>query len=399
MRPPSLRFFCSFSLAALFVLFGGALSFVVIHYICQGTNVEAAKEINNVTFSGNEFLSRIGATEIAGEKHIIRSLSGDDQIVLSRPVNFKAEHFPYVRYEIHGKIPSVFIYLLWRTEQQPENIFRQELNWGPSSRGVTRLSSNKNWQGEITEIGFDLYGDLREEPVILSKLTLSGSNLSNSMTSTWSDWLSFHGWSQSSINNLSAAQSENTPSPILFAAFSCSVALLSAFFWSRFVFPLWPGVYLFVAALFWLLNDFLWQLQLSTQVNETNLTYADRSMSNVIAVGSDIQLYTYATRLTRSFLPSEPSTIFILHKDTGHVFDRLRLQFHLLPHNIFNHGAFLPSAGGRINDYVLILGDIPHVRFDVVSGKVGQLSDGGTTLSAEIIYDEPIATLYKITVR
>ena len=379
-----------------FLFLGIGLSIILILSFSREVDPNDSFKSADLRFSGSEFLSRIGTAKIVGSSTAIQAISGNDQIVLSRPVNLQAEDFAYATYDIKGKVPSVFIYFLWRAEHEPEKVFRKRLYWGPRSVGTTRLRSSPHWRGQITEIGFDIYGNQRGEPLVISNLSLSSDKFINLFKSTRTDWLSFHGWSQHSINHLRAVQSKDTTSPIFFAALACVITLASAYFWSRFIFPIWPGIYLLVVFLFWLVNDALWQLQLSVQSDETALSYSDARMPSHIAIDPDPQLYAYAARLRENVLPSEASRIFIIHKETGHVFDRLRLQFHLLPHNIFNYGVFPPSNSSRTKDFVLMLGDVPNVRFQMTSGEVGELSYGETTLLVQVVDQSSIAKLYRI---
>ena len=45
-------------------------------------------------------------------------------------------------------------------------------------------------------------------------------------------------------------------------------------------------------------------------------------------------------------------------------FERLRLQYHLLPHNVYNFGQYPPAGAAVAGDFILVLGAIPGLSFD-----------------------------------
>ena len=55
--------------------------------------------------------------------------------------------------------------------------------------------------------------------------------------------------------------------------------------------------------------------------------------------------------------------MFILHDSVGHNFDRLKMQYYLLPHNVYNYGSLPPGELVKEGDYVLVLGAIAGLEY------------------------------------
>ena len=53
-----------------------------------------------------------------------------------------------------------------------------------------------------------------------------------------------------------------------------------------------------------------------------------------------------------------------------HNYQRIRLQYHLLPHNIYNYGSVPKKRFVGKGDYILVLGANPDLRFEPHSGKL-----------------------------
>ena len=84
----------------------------------------------------------------------------------------------------------------------------------------------------------------------------------------------------------------------------------------------------------------------------------------------DSEIYSYAKRLKTEVLPAKPSRIFILHESLEHDYDRLKTQFYLLPHNIYNYGRFPEKQAVANGDYILVMGTIPGLTYNEATGKL-----------------------------
>ena len=68
--------------------------------------------------------------------------------------------------------------------------------------------------------------------------------------------------------------------------------------------------------------------------------FSGKTMHERHLADEDSEFYSYAKRLKAEVLPAKPSRIFILHESLEHDYERLKTQFYLLPHNIYNYGRF-----------------------------------------------------------
>ena len=111
-------------------------------------------------------------------------------------------------------------------------------------------------------------------------------------------------------------------------------------------------------------------------------------------VDADKHIYEYSQRLEKESLPTSNSRIFVLHNSQGLNYDRLKTQYYLLPHNIYNYGSLPPSRGVRPGDYILALGDLPDLRF--LPDKNLLTWPANKQLDVNLVDDDPLGNLYVV---
>lgn len=145
----------------------------------------------------------------------------------------------------------------------------------------------------------------------------------------------------------------------------------------------------------WLALDMLWQRELNLQFDETRYLFDGKTMDERHLVDQDSEIYRYAKRLKEEVLPAAPSRVFILHDSAGHNYERLKTQYYLLPHNIYNYGQYPLVNAIRPSDFILMLGDIPGLSYQ---HALGQLAWGeSSTLKVSPLDSDKKGQLFRVT--
>lgn len=352
----------------------------------------ASQEV--VTLEGSSFNVLAGSADPAetGELHFTGLSSGERGLVAQR-VSFMARNHPYVELDIAGRNPGALVYLIWRTADKPAELFhRRVLSQGHESTMVS-MAPEENWRGEITEVGIDIYGDLREEPLVISRLAFLPYQRTALLSAVWSEWTSFRGWSLRSINHLD--QNEiGTVSPTAAAAAWAAITMVLLML-TKTVSPHQRVVALAIAFLVpWIFLDLLWQQELETQLDETLYLFSGKTNEQKHLADFDVEIYTYAKRIQSLIGDNDTSRIFLLKDSYGHDFERLKLQFYLLPLNIYNYGKYPPEEAVKAGDYILTLGPLPKLRFDQSEQRLNWKK--GRTLHVESVDEHAMGRLYRV---
>src|SRR5699024_5324064 len=79
--------------------------------------------------------------------------------------------------------------------------------WNAKGNTLVRLAHHSAWQGTIIELGIGFHKNL-SEPVLIKQLTLKPLSIATLWAVLWSDWTTFQGWSQRSINFVDSGSEE-----------------------------------------------------------------------------------------------------------------------------------------------------------------------------------------------
>lgn len=345
---------------------------------------------------GSDLAIRLGMAEKSSRgRQEITQLGGDQRALLTRIISLSAVDFPFLGYRISGMHQGIKAFLIWRTSDRPEQLSHVRLSWGDDRRMTIHLADHPDWRGRITELGLDIYGDLRGQPLTVHCLELMPPSGSSLVATVFSEWTAFNGWTHSSINHLPAKIVGHPPSPVVAVAAIAILSLLILKILQVATRSNMTLAYGSVVFLCWLSIDLLWQQNLSRQLAETNALFSGKSPQEKHLADLDGPLYEYLSRLKRDVLPDEPTRIILLHDSDasdGHVFERLRAQYHLLPHNVYNQGRWPPRAHIREGDLILTLGSIPGLNYDLESRE---LRWGIYETQAELIDQDSAGKLYR----
>jgi len=353
------------ALAALLV---SALVLVLLYAANYQLRLPSAQSGTRLSIVGNRFGAVMGAAQPDGDALVVTALApqqGENRGLFSVHEVFPAAHYPYLRYRLAGWQPALQAQLFWRTAEHPEGMFFAPL---PGSGASTvHLAALPGWQGTITDLALYFGGDLRAQPLRIIGITLEPPGWRHLLAATWSEWTAFRGWKPDSINHLRATFTPPGPgtlSPTVAIASWVALALLFLYILNRFR----PGASIvsYGAAMLipWIVVDQLWQSELSTQLQQTRQLFAGKTTPEKHLVDVDRDIYNYTRRLQEEVLPSTPSRIFMLHASTGHNFERLKTQYYLLPHNIYNFGSEPLPASLRPGDFILALGTIAGLKYN-----------------------------------
>ena len=267
-----------------------------------------------------------------------------------------------------------------------------------NGNSLIRLEANQGWQGSISEIGFILVGR-SHEPVRIHAVTLIPRTFMTEIQTYLEGVSSPETWSQRTINFLAPVPQGDQISLTIVAAiiFSFSTLFAALLLTNKKTRPVAGSILLASFVLIWIAYDARWQTVLLHNLAQAKQIYLGNTRESKQISAPDQLIFQYAEALKASVFPRTPQRIFIVQDSTNHDFVRLRLQYHLLPHNIYNIGAKLPIKHVRSGDYVIVLGKVPEIGFDHANST---LTIGTKTKrSATVVHQWPAApsTVFKIT--
>ena len=394
----------SFLIALGWALLALALSAVILLAISFA--YVAAKAPGGATNSyskivpGAQLKSRMGTSKVAGEGIEITSFKAHDNqqhALISLKTTFRADNYPFLSYQFEGWHTGMRINFIWRTASNPRRLSTTILNRSLDDPGTLNLSKELNWQGTVTEIGLHFVGETRDEPLIIPELTFQPYSWTSMAAAVWSEWTAFRGWSGKSINFLTGAPGHPgtaTLSPTLAMGIWSLLAVLMLLTAGVVISKRQLTSYGAVIVIPWIVLDLLWQSELNSQLMETKTTFGGKTTHEKHMVDVDKHIYEYSQRLKKESLPTSSSRIFVLHNSQGLDYYRLKTQYYLLPHNIYNFGNTPPSRGLRPGDYILALGNLPGLKFLPNDNLLTWSAN--KQLGVNLVDSDPLGNLYVI---
>lgn len=325
-------------------------------------------------FSGGSLIARRGSGEDteSGALRIteLHEEPQDTRGIFTRPAGFKAENFPYLEYSVSGQNPETFVYFIWRSATNPEETSYIPLPRVSDEPQIQILDGHPEWQGSITEIGIDVYGELRDSTPVVDHLTLLTTSPWYLLRAIWGEWAGLEIWTQRSAHHLMGGPDDPILArPLAMACWAAGALVLLGL--ARWTLRVDTGMAALLAILLpWLVTDMLWQRNLSAQLEATRELYSGKTPHEKKLVSRDGALYEYALRLKREVLPAPGAKIYLLHDSPRRFYTRLKMQYYLLPHNIYNFGKYPMPEHLRDGDYLLELEEIPGLEYDEATGTL-----------------------------
>jgi hypothetical protein len=319
---------------------------------------------------------------------------GSGRIIIKAPsMPFRAEDAGIARLRMDPLPGQVKGGVFWRSADQ------QRIQSMPLSSTGTRITADlarhRAWQGTITEFGIVFLGPATET-LNLSELHLERPSFSGRLPAYLAALAEPDAWTQRTINFLGYPPAVRDASPSLLGASVVFFALvvLSPLLLTHRTRPAVPAMALGVFVAMWLLLDTRWQWILLSNATEARATWAG-TPSGAKDLGShDSRLRQFAMDLKRDVLPPSPQRIFIVHDSEGHNIARLRLQYHLLPHNIYNFGKKPKRRFAREGDYIILFGAVPGVTYrpSETALRIGE----GKSIPAQAVHRSTSASVFRV---
>ena len=344
---------------------------------------------------GAELIAPATATWTRSGGNVLISGWSGNEAALRRPTNLAAADYRFARVSMRGAEPSQRIFLGWKaaTEDGEAHAFAY-VPW--TGRSAVTIALPDDWQGRILELALGIRGQPGQAIQVASVSLLSDTPAAQ-LAALRDRALAYTSWDFRSSNNIAASTRGHWLSPVSFAGLLATALIVLGVLGCRVAGARIRGLGLFVAVTLgclWLALDLLWQRRLMLQVAVTRETFAGLAGAERALADEDAWLYRLAQQLA-PHIPLDPlHRLFLVHESEGHNFERLKLQYHLLPRNTYNFGDRLPAMGTyRTGDHVLLLGRVNGIVFDE---KRGQLVDPEHALSATLIRTAGSARLFRL---
>jgi hypothetical protein len=367
------------------------LSYGVLH------NKAAVDEESRDLLVGAQFRAVMGSAEIVGDIITITEFQANGnerQAIVTINSSFDTEDFSLLTYALSDTPPGMSTDLIWRTAAEPATMYLHPLGRNGAAETTISLAEHPKWRGQVTEIALRLAGQHQAESVSITQLKLQAATWRGALAELWSQWTVHRGWEQSSINALFGTSRSSSTSPTVAMAMWAGLAALTLTCLGLIRKQYYLAAYVAVVLVPWITLDLLWQGELNSQLEETRYDFSGKTSTQKHLADTDSAIYSYARRLKEEVFPASPSRIFILHQDFGHNAQRLKTQYYLLPHNIYNFGRVPPATAVRPGDFILVLGKVPQLRFD--SGA-GLLTWRRRTLPVSMVDEDPQGTLFQVS--
>lgn len=360
----------------------------------KGVNTEHEKVLQ-----GSEFRAAIGAAKAQGQDLLVtgyRQNRNEYHAMLVTRARFRAENYPLLSYRYAGESVGPMLKLVWRNAADPNNLKIAELNRSESGGGTLNMARHPAWSGSVVELGIYAVTLEEGETFALQEIRLRPYTWQGIISGHWSDWRAYRGWTVKTINFIRGTPDSEALSPVPVAAAWCALSLLVLLALGRFTTGgIHPGAAIVVVLVPWLALDLLWQGELNSQRGETMRQFGGKNANEQHLADIDSHIYRYIHRLKTEVLPPDPSRILLLHNSRKHNFDRLKSQYYLLPHNVYNYGDKPPKENLGTLDYILLLGETPDVVFEPEGQRLRWKKRH--TLAVELLDSDSMGQLYRVT--
>lgn len=340
----------------------------------------------------SDFRIVLGTGDIQRDRIVIDPPKGGRTILsVQRPIADAAE-FGYLKFDLAPLSAGEGLPLFFWRRVGIKAIDSFPLEENPLD--IIELKRLKNWKSAISEYGF-IFDAGSGQSYELAHLSLQAVTAVNVLQSMLSDWLEFEIWQQHSVNYVKARVAASSLPllwvVVLWSGLGIVFYLLLAKFGNK---AIEPKQLLFILLAGWLVMDARWLYNLMRQGEITQHLYWGKTEQQKYMAGTDAAYYAYAERLKSHILPAEPAPVFIIHdKPAGNVYHRVKLQYLLAPHNIFNQDQAPREEYARVGGYILVLKPTPGVVYDQ---QRQMLQWGRSSLPAELVDQDPIGYLFRL---
>lgn len=347
----------------------------------------------------SSFVARVGQARPEGTALRLLGVTVEhdrNEAVISSRQSLTAESTRYVTAALSHVNPDVQVTLFWRTRSGGETFFTRSLPSGGLGQLTVDMSQNQDWTGYISEIGLVFQNEHEPLRPVFDGLSFAASGIRPKIASLVSQWTAHRRFDQVSINRLPATFSEEGISPVIAATTLVALAITICGCLAYAGLKVNYVSYITIALITWIAVDVLWLRQLWVQQQLTQEMFSGMSIEERHLRDVDGLYYQHAMELKREILPLSPARIFIFHDSWDHNYQRLKMQYYLLPHNIYNFGP-IPKAKEHLHpgDYLLVLGDNPRLEYNP-TGRFIRWGPG-LSVAVSVEHSHPLGKLYKVS--
>ncbi|WP_240761754.1 hypothetical protein [Nitrosococcus wardiae] len=359
----------------------------------------APPEVQPKIWQGHSLQLMAGEGARGGEGLEVRALSASGQAIISSgKIALATEKYPFLQYQVQGIQPEMDPVFFWRRAEERGKVISLPLSWKGEGHAMMGLGHHPAWQGTIVEFGV-AFRKKPAEPVVIKEFTFKPLSAVSLLAMVWSEWTTFEGWSQRSINFIENGTANALVPPTLAAAAWVALSLFFYGLWGFFRRRHWDWRVVCIAFLLgWIVMDLRWQAGLWQQLQQTHDRYGGKGGEEKHLAAEDGFLFKFITEI-KTHLPPLPQRVFLVTAKplAEDHYTRLRVRYHLLPYNVHDYGTRLPSQDHvQAGDYLLILGATPEFTFDpeqqLLQGREGKRKG----LAAKKIYVASMGTLYQL---
>ena len=337
------------ALLALMVVVAGAVAF-----LSKGLPEQAGETLR---YPATDLKFAFGSGHPAADRMLVDEFANGYALLSSGPVNIQADSQRVLSYTWLPPEVLQEAAFFWRRSDDAQNVLRTEITLAGTQQ--IDLSTEPDWQGEISEFGFLIAG-VNGQAVEIGETILIPDSLNTRIQLSWRAWTTFEEWSQQSINFLYGGDYRQVIAlPMLVTAWLL-ITLLLLWLFTRTGKPISSRQLLITAGMVslvaWVLLDIRWttnnirQMQLSLQMQRQ----ADEQQRSSIDL--DGEIFKYVHRLKNDILGDQPARILVLGDENAVDYYLLRAKYHLLPHSVDVVGRFTKELTPESLDFVIFFG-------------------------------------------
>ena len=408
--PPGARTALRWAAATLAIqILTGLILWVILPHLLPG-DVGGRQGSETRVIPGSAFAAVVaGKSSQQGDSRVILAMQPAlrngvqvGEAVFRIEPDLAAAAFSQLQLSLQGWQPGQRVFLFWRSSRAPNQQLAREILHDPAGTSWHTLRTSEGWEDTLLELAIGVFGAPGSDPLRLHAVTLHSTNRPSILQRLRWDWRQFQPWSHGSLNTAGSSRPDilikATTAASLWAL--CSLLLIAlgvVALRRRMETP--PGAVaiagLTAVLLPWLALDGMWQAQLERQLHATKARYSGLTQHEKHQREMDAGLQAYAAQIRDILAPMRGKRLFLLNDDDqGHAYQRLRLQFHLLPLNVYNFGRrLLPPHAMRPGDHVLLLAPATAVSYRRDSGL---LQDGQYQYRATLLDDHAAGQLLRI---
>ena len=303
------------------------------------------------------FIFAFGSGHPVDDRMSVDELANGYALLSSGPVSIQADSLRVLNYTwLPPKLPAEAAFF-WRRGDDTQNVLKTEITL-PGTHLID-LSTEPDWQGEITEFGF-LVAGVNGQAVEIGETILIPDSLNTRLQLTWRAWSTFEEWSQQSTHFIHGGDYRQIVSLPMLVASWLLITILLFWLFTRFGKTISTRQLLITAGLVslvaWVLLDIRWSANNLRQISLSFQTQWQADDQQRSSIDLDGKIYQYIQRLKSEVLGDQPARILILGDENAIDYYLLRAKYHLLPHSVNVAGRFSKELTPESLNFVIFFG-------------------------------------------